>query len=126
MDQNLLLAAQKIALAPSLQHSESTNGLRVVKNAATKTYLTVTQPQWRILEMFAVTRSVPMVLAQTLDERACLPLGEFYELVLKAVRARILLALGEAVSNESFYGWRVGVRSKPVIGALLGLFFTRI
>jgi CRP-like cAMP-binding protein len=126
MDQNLLLAAQKIALAPSLQHSESTNGLRVVKNAATKTYLTVTQPQWRILEMFAVTRSVPMVLAQTLDERACLPLGEFYELVLKAIRARILIVPGEAVSNEPVYGWRLGVRSKLVIGPLLVLFCTGI
>jgi CRP-like cAMP-binding protein len=122
MDQHLLLAAQSFGLAPDLQHSELVNGLRVVKNASAKTYLLVTKTQWRILELFSQPRTVPTVLSQALDERTCLPLGEFYELVLKAVRAHILIEPGVTIPPATVYGWRLGVRAKLVIWPLLAIF----
>src|ERR1700709_2704110 len=94
MDTNLTLSAQILTLAPNLQHSEAINGLLVVKNVSAKTYLKITTAQWRILRLFGESRSVPNVLAQALDERLCLPLNEFFELILKAVRAHILLEPG--------------------------------
>lgn len=126
MDPHLTLAAQSFALAPDLQHSETDSGLRLIKNASTKTYLRVTKGQWRILEFFSEPRSVPTVLALALDARVCLPLGEFYELILKAAQAKILLEPGVTVSVSPVYGWRVGVRAKTVLRPLMALLFTGI
>jgi len=126
MDLPLTLAAQTFQLAPDLQHSEAINGLQVVKNASAKTYLKVTKAQWRMLEMFAEPRTVPAVLAMSLDARVCLPLGEFYELVLKATAARILVDPGATVSNSPVYGWRIGVRANKVIKPLVVLLLTGI
>jgi CRP-like cAMP-binding protein len=122
MDQHLMLAAQSFGLAPNLQHSDRANGLRVVKNVSAKTYLLVTKTQWRILELFAQPRTVPSVLSQSLDERTCLPLGEFYELVLKAIRANVLVEPGTTVPSATAYRWRLGLRPKLVIWPLLVLF----
>ena len=121
-----MLAAQSFGLAPNLQHSELVNGLRVVKNVSAKTYLVVTRAQWRILELFATPRTVPTVLSQALDERSCLPLGEFYELILKAVRANVLIEPGASIPPTTVYGWRLGVRATTVIWPLAALFGTGV
>ncbi|MDB6126155.1 MAG: hypothetical protein JWM35_51 [Verrucomicrobia bacterium] len=126
MDLPLILAAQSFQLAPDLQHSEAINGVQVVKNASTKTLLRITKAQWRILEFFAEPRSVPTVLAQALEARACLPLEEFYELILKAVRARILIEPGLITTSAPVHGWRFGVRAKTVVRPLVALFFVGI
>ena len=126
MDPYLTLSAHSFCLAPELQHSDQLNGLRVVKNASAKTYLRVTTPQWRILEMFAEPCSVPTVLARALDTRVCLPLGEFYELILKAVQAGVLVEPGTQVTAAPVYGWRLGVRPQLVIRPLMVLLITGI
>lgn len=126
MDIPLTLAAQSFLLAQDLQPSESINGLLVIKNVSSKSYLRVTKAQWRILEMFRETRTVPTVLSQALDERACLPLGEFYELILKAVHAHVLVEPGAGIASAPVYGWRLGVRPSLVIRPLLVLLVTGI
>ena len=126
MDTNLTLSAQILALAPNLQHSESINGLLVVKNVSAKTYLKITTAQWRILRLFAEPRSVPTVLAQALDERLCLPLNEFFELILKAVRAHILLEPGIEPEPVPASNWRLAVRPRAVAKPLAAVFFAGI
>src|SRR5665213_4038877 len=96
MDINLILSAQTLGLAPHLHKSGLVNGLIVLKNIPQKTYLRVTPEQWVILQMFEAPKTVPIVLGMAIRERQCLPLGEFYELVLKALRANILLEPGSA------------------------------
>ncbi len=122
MDTNLTLSAQILTLAPNLQHSEAINGLLVVKNVSAKTYLKITTAQWRILRLFGEPHSVPAVLAQALDERLCLPLNEFFELILKAVRAHILLEPGIEPELVQAFNWRVGVRPKTVARPLAAIF----
>ena len=96
MDINLILSAQTLGLAPQLHRSGLVNGLIVLKNIPQKTYLRVTPEQWVILQMFESPKTVPVVLGMAIRERQCLPLGEFYELVLKALRAEILQEPGAA------------------------------
>jgi len=122
MDTNLTLSAQILTLAPNLQHSEAINGLLVVKNVSAKTYLKITTAQWRILQLFGEPRSVPAVLAQALDERLCLPLNEFFELILKAVRAHILLEPGIAPELVQAFNWRISLRPKTVAKPLAAIF----
>ena len=126
MDTNLTLSAQSLTLAPNLQHSEPVHGLRVVKNASAKTYLRVTSAQWRLLELFSSPSTVPTALAQALDERVCLPLGEFYELILKAVREHILVEPGALIPPTPVHAWRVGIRPRHVIRPLAALLVTGI
>jgi CRP-like cAMP-binding protein len=126
MDTNLILSAQILTLAPNLQHSEVINGLLVVKNVSAKSYLKVTTGQWRILRLFAEPRSVPAVLAQALDERLCLPLNEFFELILKAVRGNILLEPGVEPEHVQAKNWRPAVRPKAVAKPLAAIFFAGI
>jgi len=126
MDTNLTLSAQILTLAPNLQHSETINGLLVVKNVSAKTYLKITTAQWRILRLFGESRSVPAVLAQALDERLCLPLNEFFELILKAVRANILLEPGIEPDVIQAFNWRICVRPKAVAKLLAVIFLAGI
>ena len=126
MDTNLTLSAQSLTLASDLEHSEAVHGLRVVKNVSAKTYLRVTSAEWRLLELFSTPCTVPAALAQALDERVCLPLGEFYELILKAVREHILVEPGALIPSSPVYAWRVGIRPRHVIRPLAGLVITGI
>ena len=90
MDFNLLISAQPLILAPKLRITPPVHGLLVVKNVPAKTYLRVTPAQWAILQLFEESQLVPAVLDRALRNRMSPPLGEFYELILKAERADIL------------------------------------
>src|ERR1051325_170972 len=124
MDHNLLLTAQTLVLAPHLRESEPVLGVMVVKNIPAKTYLRVTVDQWRLLQQFSEPRTVPAVLANSLEDRICLPLGEFFELVLKAVRANILLEPNLSPPDVQSNAWRGSVRPQTIGKGLIVLFFT--
>ena len=94
MDINLILSAQTLRLAPELRKSELDRGLFVLKNVTARTYLRVTPEQWVILCHFEKPQMVPAVLGTIIRDRQCIPLGEFFELILKALRANILLEPG--------------------------------
>src|ERR1700677_638907 len=121
MDLNLLLSAQTLSLAPQVQRSGLINGLLVLKNVPAKTYLRVTPEEWVVLQQFERPRTVPDVLGTAIRERFCLPLGEFYELVLKAMRASILLEPipGPAVMRAHRWNWGVRPRVLALPLALL-------
>jgi len=94
MDWNLILSAQTLRLASNLQQSAPINGICVIKNARAKTYLKVTANQWAVLQQFGNGRTVPAVFDDAIRQRICPRLGEFFELVLKAFAAKILLEPG--------------------------------
>ncbi len=109
MDFNLTLSAQPLQLASNLQTSDPGEKLMVVKNVPARTYLRVTREQWYILRRFDTARSVPAVLEAAIRERFGVPLGEFYELILKAVRAQVLQVPGGPVAEvrASNWSWRI-------------------
>ncbi len=119
MDLNLILSAQTLCLPPQFQLSKLINGLLVIKNIPAKTYLRVTPEQWRILKQFEKPRTVPTVLSEAIQERQCLPLGEFFELILKALRAHILLEPGSEPEPIPAHDWHWTVRPQVLARPLM-------
>lgn len=107
MDEQLILTAQTLRLNPNVQRSDLPDGICVLKNVPARRYLTVTLDQWNLLRNFSNPATVPEVLRAVILNRTCLPLREFYELVLKAQRAGVLLLEGQVEKEERARRWAV-------------------
>lgn len=90
MDQNFLLTAEKLTLNPELQRGWVAHGALAIKNVPAQTYLRVSSEQANVLEVFANGNTVPTALGILLKDRLCLPMREFFELVVKAHQVGIL------------------------------------
>ena len=123
METNLILTAKKWSLAGQLERTKSFGGVQLVKNIPERTYLGITEKQWSLLQHFKEPRTVPQVLEAAIEERFCPRLGEFYELILKAVRARILVEPGQTVMPVSAVSWPVALKKRSWSLILWGLFF---
>ena len=122
MDFNLLISAQPLILAPKLRITPPVHGVLVVKNVPAKTYLRVTPAQWAILQLFEESQLVPAVLDRALRNRMSPPLGEFYELILKAERADILRRPDRPTTPVAACDWRGAVNPRSLawpLGVLL-------
>lgn len=122
MDINLILSAQTLTLSAQLQKSQLINGLYVIKNIPLKTYLRVTPEQWVILEQFEKPQTVPVLLGNAIRERECLPLDEFYELILKALKANVLQEPGSTSTPVKAFEWTWAVRPRILARPLIALF----
>src|SRR5688572_13802851 len=91
MEISLILTAQTWQLNRVLECGQRHGGVIVVKNLSAHTYLTLDPKQWQVLQEFQKPKTVPAVLERIIEERMCPALGEYYELVLKAVRAGVLV-----------------------------------
>lgn len=96
LDQTSLLIAAELALAPNVRVAEYAPGVLVVKNETARSYLTMTPDQWQALRAFGEGRTVPQVVFRNITDRVCPPLREFYEVVVKAQQAGVLLVNGLA------------------------------
>ncbi len=96
IDQDTLLTVSLLRFNPETRVQSIGEDRLVVKNLSAATYLVVDREQRRILERFRDTASVPRVLFGLIGERRCPPLRDYYELILKAVRAGILSSPGVA------------------------------
>ena len=105
MDPNRLLTTERLSLCPDLQRGWIAHDRLLIKNVPAQLYLTVSLEQARVLETFAGGASVPEVFARLLRERRCLPLREFYELVLKAHRAGLLVSGPSVRPLRRALGW---------------------
>ena len=114
MEINLTLTAKTLQLAAHLEHSVTSGGVLYIKNVPERTYLAVTPKEWNLLKKFQVSHTVPAVLEASIDERICPPLGEFYELILKAVRAHILVTPGYTVPSVGAATWPLVVKPKSL------------
>ena len=129
MEINLLLTAKRLELAGQLTQSEPSGGVIVLKNVPERTYLTITPKQWKLLAMFRQPQTVPRLLETIIEERQCPPLGEYYELILKAVRARILIEADQTQGLVEASNWPVALRPQKLRYAVwtllaVGLGFT--
>src|SRR4051812_46280752 len=114
MEINLILTAKSWQLASQLERTKAFGGVLIVKNVPERTYLAVTPKQWQVLSRFSESRTVPQVLETVINDRVCPTLSEFYELILKAVRARIIVQPGQTVVNVPAVNWVVGVKPSRV------------
>ncbi len=90
MDQRHILCKARLELSPDIKGGPTEGDFLILKNEPTRTYLTVTREQWRILQRFRGGSTVASILPLLITERACPPLKELYELILKAVQEEIL------------------------------------
>src|SRR5689334_6921508 len=114
MEINLLLTAQRLELADQLVQSQSVGGVVIIKNVRECTHLAVTPKQWKLLQLFREPSTVPRMLEQIIDQRLCPPLGEFYELILKAVRAKILIEPHHAAFAVPASNWALSLRPEKL------------
>lgn len=105
MDQNFLLTVEKLVLSETLQRGAATNGVFVIKNIPARTYLSVNEAQAAVLSVFKEPTSVPDALSELLVTRRCLPLREFYELIVKAYDAGILSSTRSRTPERAAMRW---------------------
>jgi CRP-like cAMP-binding protein len=122
METDLILTAKKWELASQLERTKSHGGVQMLKNIPERTYLGITAKQWVVLSRFKEPRTVPQVLEAAIEDRICPALGEFYELILKAVRARILVEPGQTVRPVPAVSWPVSFRPRRWPQILWALF----
>lgn len=128
-DQETLLSVVDLRCAAACRTAELGSDKLIVKYDPARTYLTMTTSQWRALKVFGSDpgRAVPQVLFQLIMDRMCVPLREFYELVLKAVHAGILQAESLPVPasvTPAHWRWQIAgkwVRGGAVVAILAAL-----
>lgn len=123
METNLILTAKQWQLASQLERTRMIGGVQVLKNIPERTYLEITPEQWIILNRFKEPRTVPQVLEAAIEDRVCPALGEFYELVLKAVRARILVEPDHSIAPMAAANWTLALKPARWRHPLWVLFF---
>lgn len=94
MDIDLFLTAQTLQLTPDVTTGQRRRGVFAIKSPSARGYLTVDERHAMILNQFAEPRTVPEVLEISIRSRICVPLREFYDLVLKAYAVGILRVEG--------------------------------
>lgn len=85
-----LLNQAVLRLSPEVVTTKLRSDRLVVKYPPGRRYLVVTPTQWEMLQEFGAGRTVTNVLCSVIGAQRCPSLREFYELVVKAVRAGIL------------------------------------
>lgn len=85
---------QPLLLSEDLKIHERRDDLLVVKNIRNKTYLVVTKAEWKLLQRYSKPISLLDLFLDLIRDRACPPLSELFELLLKARRRFILVTLG--------------------------------
>lgn len=94
-DQTELLSVVSLSLAAELNVVNYDQDHVIVKYVPARTYLALTPAQWKVFRAFrGRTVTVPQVLFELISDRRCIPLREFYEVVIKAYERGILQAAG--------------------------------
>jgi CRP-like cAMP-binding protein len=122
MEINLVLTAKSWQLASQLQRTKPFGRVMMVKNIPERSYLAITAKQWQVLARFEQPQTVPEVLESIIGDRICPALGEFYELILKAVQARILVEPGQTVATVPAVNWPLSLTPNRLRYALWTLF----
>ncbi len=96
-DQSTLLTVAVISLTKDLRLSAAHAGRMMVKYQPGRRYLSLNPLQWTVLKSFEGGRTVPAALKHLVHERGCIPLHEYYELILQALEAGVLQTPGYPV-----------------------------
>lgn len=113
MDQTTLLTAANLLLSKDVRMEVSRVGQLVVKYRPARRYLVLRPAEWTILRTFEGGRTVPSVLRELILERRCVPLGEFYELIIKAYERGILQTARQTPPEPATpTRWRFALRGR--------------
>lgn len=100
-DQATLLSIVSLTLAPEYRVASYDKERVIVKYEPARGYLNLTPQQWKVLLKFQDRHAtVPQVLFELISDRRCIPLREFYEVVIKAHECGLLQAAGQATPRE--------------------------
>lgn len=124
LNQETLLTVIELQCSDACRSVQVAPELLIVKYDPARTYMTLTPPQWRALKAFSAPgRSVPQVLFQLIMDRGCIPLREFYELLVKAFHCGILQAEGQPTPPlVTPAAWRARISGKWVrIGTVVAI-----
>ncbi|HRJ47937.1 MAG TPA: hypothetical protein PKY38_11295, partial [Opitutaceae bacterium] len=92
MPQTDLLSSARLRIDPAMQRGVYRQGTVIMRADGQTQQLVLTPAQATILQQgFAEPATVPEVLVRLLGDHRCPPLQEFYELVLQAHAAGVLL-----------------------------------
>lgn len=106
MLQTDLLTSIRLSIAPSIRRSANRDGCVLVRAAGGTQTLVLTSAQASaLMDGFAQVTTVPEVLVRLLAENRCPPLNEFYELVLQAHAAGVLLPEGTEAAPTLACRW---------------------
>jgi len=128
LDQSTLLTVVALRCAPACRVTTLSPERVIVKYDPARTYLALTPAQWQTLHAFGPGHTVPEVLFRLISDRQCIPLREFYELVIKAFHLGILQADGQSPPPDnppSDWRWRLpgglmrGLALAAIVGALV-------
>lgn len=92
MDENFLLTLESLSLNREISRGVSARGVFAIKNRDPGAYLVVNDAQLATLEAFRQPQTVPQMLGRAIHRRTCLELSEFYELIVKAHHAGVLVS----------------------------------
>jgi hypothetical protein len=122
-DQPTLFTVAVISLSNDLRLSAAHAGRMIVKYQPGRRYLTLNPQQWTVLKAFEGGRTVPAALKHLVHERGCIPLHEYYELILQALEAGVLQTPGTpAPATETPVPWPFSVTSgtlRPLGGGIV-------
>ncbi len=93
----------------------------ILKNIPNQTYLTIDKNQWRILQHFKKPTTVAEIVPGLILNRNCPPLRSLYELILKALKARILVDGEEPEGHVKAVNWSWKISGK--FSRILGIGF---
>ena len=125
MDQTEVLSTKVLTLSEDIKEGFAENDRFIIKNEPAKTYLTLTRDQWRILVRFRGGNTLATVLPVLVEKRITPALMDLYELILKSVRAEVLVPKGleEEGSFHRALDWRMQMTWKGAVGIGLFCFF---
>jgi CRP-like cAMP-binding protein len=110
-----LLNKAVLRLSPDLKTAVLAEDRLAVKFVPGRSYLVLTPKQWEMLQAFGPGRTVTQVLCAAIAAQRCPSLREFYELVVKAVRAGVLAADGvPGPAPVAAANWRVRIPGAAV------------
>lgn len=122
-DQSTLFTVAVLSLSKDLRLSAAHVGRMIVKYQLGRRYLTLNPLQWTVLKAFNDGRTVPAALKHLVHERGCIPLHEYYELILQALQAGVLQTPGYPVPEaRPPMAWKFSVSSgalRPLGGGVL-------
>lgn len=85
-----LLTVAVLTLSRELRLSTADVGRIVVKYHPGRRHLVLTPLQWTVLRAFEEGRTAPAALKHLIHERGCIPLRDYYELILQALDCGVL------------------------------------
>ena len=122
MTQTELLTNARLAMSGTVRRGAAKSDRVLLRSAAGLRRISLTPAQAAILsDCFSTAATVPEGLARLLGEHRCPPLDEYYELVLQAHAAGVLLAEGEEDAPTLALRWplRLPHRASGSAGAAL-------